>query len=124
MDISIKLNKNFTTAFNKMLAEYGEEMAKLNGFSDSQLSYTDFIDNFVDKQTVDDASIDELIIFDDEENEDIKNWFENTIGLPIQLLPILISNLDDFLTHKDNLTEEDIDALKILASNKTLTRKK
>ena len=58
MDISIKLNKNFTTAFNRMLAEYGEEMAKLNGFSDSQLSYTDFIDNFVDKQTVADASID------------------------------------------------------------------
>lgn len=58
MDINIKLNKNFTTAFNKMLNEYGEEMAKLNGFSDAQLSYTDFIDNFVDKQTVADASID------------------------------------------------------------------
>lgn len=58
MDINIRLNKNFTTAFNKMLNEYGEEMAKLNGFSDSQLSYTDFIDNFVDKQTVADASID------------------------------------------------------------------
>lgn len=72
----------------------------------------------------DDASIEELIIFDDEENEDIKNWFENTIGLPIQLLPIIISNLDDFLTHKDNLTDEDVEALKILASNKTLTRKK
>lgn len=41
-----------------MLNEYGEEMAKLNGFSDEQLSYTDFIDNFVDKQTVADASID------------------------------------------------------------------
>lgn len=58
MDINIRLNKNFTTAFNKMLNEYGEEIAKLNGFSDSQLSYTDFIDNFVDKQTVADASID------------------------------------------------------------------
>lgn len=58
MDINIKLNKNFTTAFNKMLNENGEELAKLNGFSDSQLSYTDFIDNFVDKQTVADASID------------------------------------------------------------------
>ena len=33
-------------------------MARLNGFSDEQLSYTDFIDNFVDKQTVADASID------------------------------------------------------------------
>lgn len=58
MDINIRLNKNFTTAFNKMLNEYGEEMARLNGFSDAQLSYTDFIDNFVDKQTVADASID------------------------------------------------------------------
>lgn len=58
MDISIKLSKNFATAFNKMLNEYGEEMARLNGFSDEQLSYTDFIDNFVDKQTVADASID------------------------------------------------------------------
>ena len=58
MEINIKLNKNFTTAFNKMLNEYGEEMAKLNGFSDEQLSYTDFIDNLVDKQTVPDARID------------------------------------------------------------------
>lgn len=58
MEINIKLNKNFTTAFNKMLNDYGEELAKLNGFSDEQLSYTDFIDNFVDKQTVADASID------------------------------------------------------------------
>lgn len=58
MNIDIKLNKNFSTAFNKMLNEYGEEMARLNGFSDAQLSYTDFIDNFVDKHTVADASID------------------------------------------------------------------
>ena len=58
MEISIKLNKNFTTAFNRLLNDYGEEVARLNGFSDEQLSYTDFIDNFVDKQTVADASID------------------------------------------------------------------
>lgn len=58
MDINIKLNKNFTTAFNKMMSEYGEELAALNGFSDGQLSYTDFIDNFVDKSTVADSSID------------------------------------------------------------------
>lgn len=58
MEINIRLNKNFTTQYNKLLNEYGTEMAKLNGFSDEQLSYTDFIDNFVDKQTVADASID------------------------------------------------------------------
>ena len=58
MDINIRLNKNFTTAFNKMQEAYGEEMAKINGFSDSQLSYTDFIDNFIDSDTVADVSVD------------------------------------------------------------------
>lgn len=58
MNINIRLNKNFTTAYNRLSNEYGEEMARLNGFADSQLSYTDFIDHFVDKQTVADASID------------------------------------------------------------------
>ena len=57
-DIHVKLNKNFTTAYNKMQAEYGEEFAKLNGFSDEQLSFTDFIDNFIDTDTVADASVD------------------------------------------------------------------
>ena len=58
MNINIKLSKNFTTAYNKMQEVYGEEMAKINGFSDGQLSYTDFIDNFIDSDTVADASVD------------------------------------------------------------------
>ena len=57
-NINIKLNKNFTTQFNKMQEMYGEEFAKLNGLSDGQLSHTDFIDNFVDKDVVADVSID------------------------------------------------------------------
>ena len=56
--IDIRTNKNFTTQYNKMHTEYGEEFAKLNGFADGQLSYTDFIDNFVDAEAVADASID------------------------------------------------------------------
>ena len=58
MDIKVKLNKNFQTAYNHMSELYGEEMAYLNGFGDKQLSYTDFIDNFIDKDTVADASVD------------------------------------------------------------------
>ena len=57
MNINIKLDKNFTTAFNK-LVEGNEKLAELNGFSNKQLSYTDFIDHFIDKNTVADASID------------------------------------------------------------------
>ena len=58
MDIKVRLNKNFTTAYNRMSEKYGEELAYLNGFGDKQLSYTDFIDNFIDKETVADVSVD------------------------------------------------------------------
>ena len=58
MNINIRLNKNFTTQYNKLQEEYGTDIAKINGFDDGQLSYTDFIDNFVDETTVADASID------------------------------------------------------------------
>lgn len=58
MQIGIKTGKNFTTAFNKMQDTYGEEMARLNGFADAQLSNTDWIDEFIDHETVADVSID------------------------------------------------------------------
>ena len=58
MNINIKLDKNFTTVFNKLKEEYGPELLKLNGFSDSQLNYGDFIDNFVEKNNTANASID------------------------------------------------------------------
>ena len=58
MNIGVKLSKNFTTAYNKMQSDYGEQMAYINGFGDEQLSYTDFISNFIDEDTVADSSID------------------------------------------------------------------
>ena len=58
MNINIRLNKNFTTQYNRLQEEFGTDIAKINGFDDGQLSYTDFIDNFVDQSNVADASID------------------------------------------------------------------
>ena len=58
MNINIRLDKNFTTRYNKLQGEYGTQIARLNGFDDRQLSYTDFIDNFVDEKVVADSSID------------------------------------------------------------------
>jgi len=58
MEINIRLDRNFTTAYNRMQNDYGTEIAKINGFDDGQLSYTDFIDNFIDEDTVADSSID------------------------------------------------------------------
>lgn len=58
MNINIKLDKNFATQYNKLQGEYGTYIARLNGFDDGQLSYTDFIDNFIDEETVANSSID------------------------------------------------------------------
>lgn len=58
MEINIKLGKNFTTQYNRLQAEFGTDVARINGFDDGQLSYTDFIDCFIDEATVADASID------------------------------------------------------------------
>lgn len=57
MRIDIKLDKNFTQCFADMDKKYGEEMTTLNGLGKSQLNYTDFIDNFIDKNCAD-VSID------------------------------------------------------------------
>jgi ribonucleoside-triphosphate reductase len=58
LNINIRLNKNFTTQYNRLQEEFGTDIAEINGFDDEQLSYTNFIDNFVDQSTVADASID------------------------------------------------------------------
>ena len=58
MEINVKLDRNFTTEYNRLQKEYGSEIARLNGFDNRQLSYTDFIDNFIDIDTVADSSID------------------------------------------------------------------
>lgn len=58
MNLNIKLDEDFTNLFTTLKLGFGEELAKLNGFSDEQLNYTDFIDNFIDKKVVADASID------------------------------------------------------------------
>lgn len=58
MKINIKLDEDFSYELSKLKRTYGEDLAALNGLSDSQLDYTDFIDNFIDTETVADASVD------------------------------------------------------------------
>lgn len=74
----------------------------------------------------DDKHIDELIIMNNEQaSEENKDWFENTIHLPIELLPIVIKNLNDFIAYRSDLSEEDISILYKIASKKTtLSRQK
>lgn len=58
MNINIRLNKNFQTQFNKMLEKYGEEFLKLQGLNEEKLSFTDFIEAFIDSDNVANASVD------------------------------------------------------------------
>ncbi len=58
LEIDINLSTDFVNAYNRLQNEYGEKIASLNGFSYGQLSLTDFINNFIDKETVADASVD------------------------------------------------------------------
>ena len=57
MNINIKLDKQFVKAFDEIKSD-NEILQKLNGFAESQLNYTDFIDNFIDKNSISDTSID------------------------------------------------------------------
>lgn len=58
MDIRLKLSKDFERCLEELKDKYGEDFEYLNGLHPSQLDFSDFIDNFVDKDTLADASID------------------------------------------------------------------
>ena len=58
MEISVNLDKDFERYFNVLKEEFGEDFSTINGLSDDKLSYSDFLDNFVAKKTVADASVD------------------------------------------------------------------
>ena len=53
MNINIKVNKDFERALQNTVSKYGEDFEILNGFHESQLNYSDFIDGFVDKNVAD-----------------------------------------------------------------------
>lgn len=53
MNINLKVNKDFEKAFNIVDSKYGEDFEILNGFHESQLNFSDFIDGFVDKNVAD-----------------------------------------------------------------------
>ena len=58
MDIQLKLSKDFERFLEEMKQKYGEDFEYINGLHPSQLDFSEFIDNFVGKDTLADASID------------------------------------------------------------------
>ena len=58
MEINLKLSKDFERCLEELKKKYGEDFEYINGLHPSQLDFSEFIDNFVDKDTLADASID------------------------------------------------------------------
>jgi len=58
MKIKLKLSSDFERCLEELKKKYGEDFEYINGLHPSQLDFSEFIDNFVDKDTVADSSID------------------------------------------------------------------
>jgi len=58
LDIQLKLTRDFERYLDDLKKKYGEDFEYINGIHPSQLDFSEFIDNFVDKKTLADASID------------------------------------------------------------------
>lgn len=53
MNIPLKVNKDFEKAMMSLEEKYGEDFEYLNGFHETQMNFSDFIDCFVDKNVAD-----------------------------------------------------------------------
>ncbi len=58
MDITLKLSKDFERCLEDLKKKYGEDFEYINGVHPSQLDFSEFLDNFVSKATMADATID------------------------------------------------------------------
>lgn len=58
MEIQLRLSKDFERFLEEMKQKYGEDFEIINGLHSSQLDFSEFIDNFIDKDTLADSSID------------------------------------------------------------------
>lgn len=53
MNIPLKMNRDFEKAMTTLNERYGEDFEYLNGFHETQLNFSDFIDGFIDKNVAD-----------------------------------------------------------------------
>lgn len=58
MQIELKLSKDFENCLDELIKKYGEDFEYINGIHPSQLDFSTFLDKFVEKDTMADATID------------------------------------------------------------------
>ena len=58
MEIELRLNKDFERTLNSLRTEFGEDFEYINGIHPSQLDYSEFIDKFIQSDTLADTTTD------------------------------------------------------------------
>ena len=58
MQIELKLSKDFESCITELAKKYGEDFEYINGIHSSQLDFSEFLNKFVNAQTMADATID------------------------------------------------------------------
>ena len=58
MNINLNLYKPFSDFLEKLKTKYDSKFEMMNGLSNSNLNFTDFIDNFIKSKTVAETTID------------------------------------------------------------------
>ena len=58
MEIHLQLSKDFERCLEELKKRFGEDFEIINGIHPSQLDFSEFIENFVDKETIADSTID------------------------------------------------------------------
>ena len=58
MEINLKLSKDFERYLEDLKKKYGEDFEYINGLHPSQLDFSEFLDRFVQQDTMADATID------------------------------------------------------------------
>lgn len=58
MQITLKLTKDFENSLEDLKKEFGEDFEYINGVHSSQLDFSEFLNNFVSKDTMADVTID------------------------------------------------------------------
>ena len=61
MEITLKLSKDFERCLEDLKKKYGEDFEYINGLHPSQLDFSEFLDKFVQQDTMADATIDPAV---------------------------------------------------------------
>lgn len=83
MKIKLNLNDNFDKKVEELSKKYGKNFEIMNGFSNSRLNFTDYIENFLKSKSVVDVALDSS---SNSTTKDIKTMLSDMVKPHMKLL--------------------------------------